>query len=136
MGHSQRLNLCNAIFGISIFDYRRPSYGLLIGSGAGIMMSVMDCAPRFRYALDIDHFRGEEDRLRGWIRAVDKNKLVDLIALCGWFSITDPKCIAGALENLSAPVVIYSGGGLGREIFAKLPLVETLDELLRRVEQT
>jgi hypothetical protein len=134
MGYSGRLNLCNGIFGIHPVDYRRASYGLLIGSGAGVMMGVMDIAPRFRFALDADQYRGRETYLCDWIRAMDRNCLVDLIAVCGWFSITDPIPLAGALDTLSAPTVVYSGGGLGREIFEQASFTDSLDEFLRRVE--
>lgn len=135
MGYSGRLNLCNGIFGIYPADYSRASYGLLIGSGAGTMMAVMDIAPRFRFALDADHYRGREDRVCDWLRAMDRNGLVDLVAVCGWFSISDPAPLAGALGTLSAPTIVYSGAGLGREIFSKVTFTDTLDEFLRHVDQ-
>lgn len=134
MGYFGRLNLCNSIFGIHPVDYRRESYGLLVGSGAGTMMAVMDVAPRFRFAIDVDQYRGREPRLCEWLAALDRNGLVDLIAVCGWFSITSPSVLAGALDTLSAPVIVYSGAGLGREIFAQATFTDCLDEFLRRVE--
>jgi hypothetical protein len=135
MGYAGRVTLCNAIFDVPAADYGRSSRGVLIGSGAGVLMAVMDAAPCFRFAVDVDQCRGREDRLRAWLRALDRNGLVDRIAVCGWFSITDPKEIAGALAGLSAPVLVYAGAGLGREVFAELPVVDTLDEFLRRVAQ-
>ena len=134
MGYSGKLNLCNAIFGVYPVDYQRASYGLLIGSGAGTMMAVMDHAPQFRFALDADQYRGREDRLCDWIRALDRNRLVDLVVVCGWFSISDPVPLAGALDTLSAPTVVYSGAGLRREIFGKVTFADTLDEFFRCVE--
>lgn len=134
MGYSGRLNLCNGIFGVHPVDYRRASYGLLIGSGSGTMMGVMDVALRFRFALDADQYRGREDHLCDWIRAMDRNCLVDLIAVCGWFSITDPVPFAGALGTLSAPTIVYSGAGLRREVFSQVTFTDTLDEFLRCIE--
>ncbi|HEY7301325.1 MAG TPA: hypothetical protein VH684_25830 [Xanthobacteraceae bacterium] len=134
MGYAGCLNLCRALFDIPLIDYERPSYGLLIGSGAGIMMAMMDASARFRFALDLDACRGREDSLRAFIRALDRNGLIDLVALAGWFSITDPKPIAAALRGLSAPVIIYSGAGLARDAFGDIPFVDTLDEFLAHLQ--
>jgi hypothetical protein len=136
MGATGRLNLCSAIFDVRPVDYERSSRGLLIGSGAGVLMAVMDLASCFRYAIDVDQCRGRMDRLGAWLRALDRNGLVDRIAVCGWFSITDPKEIAGALAGLSAPILVYAGGGLGREQFADFVVVDTLEQFLRRVDET
>jgi hypothetical protein len=136
MGYTGRVNLARAIFDVPLTDYGRESRGLLIGSGAGVLMAVMDVAPCFRFAVDVDQCRGREDRLRGLVRALDGNGLVDLIAVCGWFSITNPKEIAGALAGLSAPVLVYTGAGLGREQFADFAVVDTLEQFLRRIDQT
>jgi hypothetical protein len=135
MGYAGRLNLCRPVFDIPLIDYNRPSYGLLIGSGAGTMMAIMDASVRFRFALDLDDCRGREHKLCAFLRALDRNGLIDLVALAGWFSITDPKPIAAALKGLSAPVIIYSGAGLAREVFGDLPLVDTLDDFLVRAKQ-
>jgi hypothetical protein len=130
------ITLASAIFDIPLTDYHRESKGLLLGSGAGTLMAVMDATTRFRWALDIDQCRGREDALSDWIATLDRNKLVDLIALAGWFSITSPAPIARALNNLRTPVIVYSGAGLAREVFGELPLVDTLEEFLRRVTET
>jgi hypothetical protein len=135
MGYAGRLNLCRAVFDIPLIDYGRPTYGLLIGSGAGTMMAIMDASIRFRFALDLDDCRGREHKLFAFIRALDRNWLIDLVALAGWFSITDPKPIAAALKGLSTPVIIYSGAGLARDVFGDLPFVDTLDDFLARAKQ-
>jgi len=134
MGYQGRLTLCNAIFGIPLIDYHRASFGLLIGSGAGSMMAIMDVSPRFRFAVDIDQCRGREGHMADWLRALDRNALVDLVALAGWFSISDPKPIAHALRALHVPVLVYSGAGLRRELFSGLALSDTLEAFLLRVE--
>jgi hypothetical protein len=134
MGYAGCLNLCRALFNIPLIDYERPSYGLLIGSGAGSMMAIMDASARFRFALDLDACRGREDSLRGFIRALDRNRLIDLVALAGWFSITDPKPIAAAVKGLTAPVIIYSGAGLARDVFGDIPFFDTLEEFLARMQ--
>jgi hypothetical protein len=135
MGYAGRLNLCRALFDVPLIDYGRPTYGLLIGSGAGTMMAIMDASVRFRFALDLDDCRGREHKLFAFIRALDRNGLIELVALAGWFSITDPKPIAAVLKGLSAPVIIYSGAGLGREVFGGLPFVDTLDDFLACAKQ-
>lgn len=135
MGYQGRLTLCNCIFGIPLIDYRRASYGLLIGSGAGSMMAIMDASPRFRFAIDIDQCRGREDRLADWLRALDRNALVDLVALAGWFSISDPILIADALRSLRVPTLLYSGAGLRRDAFAGLPMSDTLADFLLRIAE-
>jgi len=127
------VKLAAAIFGIPLADYRRSGGGVLIGSGAGITMAIMDASARFRFALDMDECRGRDDALCSWIRALDRNRLVDLIALAGWFSISDPKKIAGALNSISTPAIAYSGAGLERSAF-RVPLFDTLEDFLRHVD--
>ena len=132
MGNALRLNFCSQIFGIPVIDYRRSSAGLLVSSGGGIMLAVMDACDRFRYAIDMDQCRGREDRLCDWLRAIDLNGLVDFIAFAGWFSISDPMSIANVLRLMRTEVLIYSGAGLARELFNDLPLVDNLGIFLRR----
>lgn len=134
MGDQGRLTLCNAIFDVPVLDYARPSRGLLIGSGSGIMMAVMDASDRFRFAVDLDQCR-DHDALCDWVHALDRNGLVDLIAIAGWFSISSPKKIAGALSRVRVPAIVYVGAGLGREAFANCLVVDTLEEFLGRVAQ-
>src|SRR5437763_15091234 len=135
MGYTGRLNLCRSLFDIPLIDYGRPSYGLLVGSGAGTMMAIMDASHRFRFAVDLDECRGREHKLCAFIRALDRNSLIDFVALAGWFSITDPKPIAAAFEGLTVAVIIYSGAGLAREVFGHVRFVDTLDEFLARVQE-
>jgi hypothetical protein len=128
-----RRSLCRALFCVPVIDYHRASSGLLIGSGAGIMTAIMDATQRFRFAIDLDQCRDEQDRLCAWVQTLDRNGLVDLIALAGWFSISDPTAIAATLRGLSVPTVVYSGAGLRREAFGNLPLLDTLDGFLSRL---
>ena len=39
---------------VDLIDYGRDTGGLLISSGCGTMMAVMDHAPALRFCLDID----------------------------------------------------------------------------------
>jgi hypothetical protein len=127
------LTFCSALFDVPVVDYRRISRGLLIGSGAGVMMAVMDVCERFRYAVDLDQCRHREDRFCDWVRALDRNGLVDMIALAGWFSISNPASIAAALQRVNVPTIVYSGAGMRRELFGNLMLVDTLDDFLTLV---
>jgi hypothetical protein len=131
--HGAALNFCSALFDVPVVDYRRISRGLLIGSGAGVMMAVMDVCERFRYAVDLDQCRGFEARFCDWVRALDRNGLVDLIALAGWFSISNPASIAAALQQVNVPTLVYSGAGMGREHFGNLQLADTLEDFLALV---
>lgn len=131
-GHESRLNLVTAIYRIPLTDYRRASYGVLVASGAGIMMALMDACERFRYCVDIDQCRGREEDLVSWVKALDRNELVDLIAVAGWFSITSPKKIADALTAVRAPAIVYSGAGLGASAFS-VPVFDTLEDFLGHV---
>ncbi len=63
--------------------------GLLVSSGAGSMMAIMDHAPKLRWCLDIDHL-SREGRLAGLLACAAHLPEV-LVAFAGWFSITNPK---------------------------------------------
>ena len=55
--------LCNSIrsaFGVEFIDFDR-SDGLLISSGAGIAMGLMDTLPAYGFMLDIDSYRNRGD---------------------------------------------------------------------------
>jgi len=127
------LSLACRLFGIRVIDYERPAKGLLIGSGAGIMLAVMDACPNLRLCLDVDECAGD---LACWLRCLARNGLIDLLAIAGWFSITDPAVLAGAVRAVPVPTLIYVGGGIGAEHFIGGDLcTDNLDIFLAEVQK-
>lgn len=55
----------------SFVEYDRPSRGLLISSGCGTMMAVMDAAPALRWCLDIDGL-GPRSRLAPFLQMASR----------------------------------------------------------------
>lgn len=83
---------------VPIIDYERPGSGLLVSSGCGCMMAVMDAAPALRWCLDIDEL-GPGGRLDQFLLAAETK--VSPIAVVGWFSITPPGPLRAALAGLT-----------------------------------
>ena len=80
---------------------------LLLSSGCGIMMAVMDADQRFRWCVDVD---GLKDRSRfarwaGW-----SQRLVAGVAVVGWFSITDPSLLRQAVAAMDQMPLAYTPG--------------------------
>lgn len=105
----------------------RPGDWLLIGSGCGIMMAVMDVELRFRYCFDIDSIKEPTARLDQWLMAVET--IVSRIAVVGWFSITDPAPLRTALNCLKCRPLVYAGMG-ACELFPNHCTVATLDQFI------
>lgn len=61
------------------------------------MMAVMDTCPALRWCLDIDTLTADS-QLAKWLVWMDR--LVDPLAVVGWFSITDPAPLRTALAPL------------------------------------
>lgn len=103
------------LYGIDLIDYERPSRGLLVSSGAGIMMGVMDEARTLRWCVDVDSLKPTA-RLDQFL--VMAERLCDPVAICGWFSITDPRPLRAAIAGMTQPPICYGGNvrfGVGRE---------------------
>jgi hypothetical protein len=94
-----------ALCGVHLVDYGEHRGGaLLIASGAGVMMAIMDAEPGFRWCCDVD--------VGG--RAVDfavlASRRVGLIGLAGWFSLHDPAAFREILTlPLACHVIAYGG---------------------------
>lgn len=91
--------------GVNLIDYG-PARGrsVLLGSGTGLMMAIMDQVPEFRWCADLD--------LGG--HALDFAILaapnVRALGLAGWFSITSPAAfVAVAGAELGCKVLTYGG---------------------------
>lgn len=97
-------------FGFNLIDYERQGDGLLIASGAGIMMAVMDAVPRFRYCIDIDAHRDINSRVPEWMVAIDQNTDLKVIGVAGWFSIDKPQALQEGIKRVKHKALIaYSG---------------------------
>jgi hypothetical protein len=117
----------SAQYFIDLTDYGPQGRGdwLLIGSGAGIMMAVMDAAPRLRWCVDIDSLR-RTDRFARWLAWAEN--FVGGIAIAGWFSITDPAMLIEAVKGLKKKPLCYTQmADVGGE------RVETLGELIEHL---
>lgn len=102
-------------YGLPLADYRRHSAGLLIGSGCGIMMAVMDECPCYRWCFDQDEVPGGFDLagVLAWL-----SRYCSPVGLAGWFTVSDPARIAAALRELPVPPLVYAGHrhlGVGAE---------------------
>jgi len=98
-------------FGFDLIDYKRWGDGVLIASGCGIMMSIMDAVPRFQYCIDVDSFRENQNRLPQLLSALDKNCDFKLIGIAGWFSLDKPDMLRNGQQRIAnAQCVTYSGG--------------------------
>lgn len=111
------LEQASRFYGVPLIDYERPSArGLLVSSGSGIMMSVMDKVPALRWCVDVDML-GPTARLTDFLVMADA--FVERIAVCGWFSITDPAPLRAAVAALSRAPLVYAGHielGAGRQV--------------------
>lgn len=116
------------LYNVAVIDYGRPTArGLLVSSGCGIMMSVMDTVPSMRWCLDIDTL-GPTARLADFLVMADA--LVDRIGVCGWFSLTDPAPLRAAVAALPRAPVVYAGHielGAGREVHSLGEFIDALN---------
>lgn len=98
-------------FGFELFEYDRLADSILIASGSGLMMAIMDNCPSFKWCLEVDNFRNISHRIPNLITAFDKNCQLNIIAIAGWFSIDNPKfLVEGQKKILEKKSVCYSGG--------------------------
>ena len=121
------VRLAAELAGVRLIDYRRAGEGLLVSSGSGIMMAVMDAVPALRWCCDVDE-RATMRGLRFFLRLLERD--VAPFGVVGWFSITDPSELRrGLLEARARPVVYTQPPGL----FDGSDEVPTLDIFLRRL---
>jgi hypothetical protein len=85
-------------------------WGVLLGSGCGMMMGIMDEIP-FRYCVDVDDMRLKDHPERAYQlqQFVYMASKLDGIALAGWFSISNPEPYRLAFADLDPPGVVYAG---------------------------
>ena len=106
------LKLCvsraNEYFGVEFIDYGREGRGILISSGCGIGMALMDVLPDCRYFVDTDRYRH---------RSIDWSSLAAILALsdcylvlAGWFSFDKAQIFDDIERSFSGKVWRYEGG--------------------------
>ena len=97
------------MYGVPVIDYGRAHerQGILVSSGCGIMMAVMDQVP-LRYCVDVDTLKTPSARLGDFL--LMSEHVCPPVAVCGWFSLHDPRPLRAALAALLRPIV-YAGGG-------------------------
>lgn len=107
-------------------------WGVLLGSGCGLMMAVLDHVP-FRYCLDIDELKLGRDarRIERFSSFVQMANVAPDggIALAGWFSITPIDAVQDAFSFVPGEQpVVYARG---RQIIVP-GFVDTLEEFITR----
>lgn len=122
------LEQASRLYGVPLIDYERPTArGLLVSSGSGIMMSVMDKVPSLRWCVDVDGL-GRRARLADFLVIADA--VVERIAVCGWFSITDPAPLRNAVAALPRAPLVYVGHielGAGRQMATLGEFIDALN---------
>jgi hypothetical protein len=102
--------LAARMYGFTLHDYgAHRSPGVLIASGSGIAMAIMDAVP-LRYTVDIDA-AWQSDTLAERTASFAEMcaRLSALVTLAGWFSLTDPAPFERVREILPEALV-YIGG--------------------------
>ncbi len=91
--------------GVRLVDYgEHRGRSVLLGSGCGLMMAVMDAEFEFRWCADLDRGGHAIDF------AILVQRDVRMIGLVGWFSLTSPAAFRSVLaEPLACPVLAYGG---------------------------
>jgi hypothetical protein len=110
------LSQLSSAYRVPAVDYGRPSSGLLVSSGCGIMMATMDACPAFRWCVDADGL-GADARLADWL--LWARRLCRPVGFVGWFSLHDPRPVRDALAPLDPAPLVYAGHvrlGVGREL--------------------
>ncbi len=92
------------LYRIPVIDWERPSTGLLIASGSGLMMSVMDTVPELRWCIDFDGLP-KTHQLDSFLTLA--GRIASPIGM--WFTITDPARIRNLVEREDVDVLVYGG---------------------------
>lgn len=100
-----------AYLGFTLHNYKRAGDGVLICSGSGLMMALMDAVPRFNYCIDIDNHRDITTRVPNLMAALDLNCNLTLMGVAGWFSVDTPDALIDGMQRVHhTQVVSYLAG--------------------------
>ena len=97
------LELASKLYRVPLVDYERSSTGVLVGSGCGLMLSVMDSVQAFRWCVDVDHLRDPD--VASFLEAA--SFVVPFIGIVGWFTITRPETILRGIAAMKSPPLCY-----------------------------
>lgn len=95
-------------FGVNLICWNRSSSGLLITSGSGLGLSLMDELDFLNFWVDIDNYRYDPkdwEALVSW--AININS--SLVILGGWFTIDNDKIFRDIIHK-NPKVYFYCGG--------------------------
>lgn len=98
-------------FGVELIDYDRQGLGVVISSGCGLGLAIMDVLPTARYFVDIDRYR---TRSLDWeaVGVLLRCGNPSFVVLVGWYTIDVPQAMnAIELGLKGAPSYRYDGGG-------------------------
>jgi len=119
-----RVEILAKLCGVPLTDYERDAEGVLVASGSGLMMSVMDHAPSIRWCVEYD-----ERVCRGarWVEFIPALcEVAPIVVVAGWFTVTDPtelRAAVAACPSSCAPIT-YGGnttlGGIEAATLAQL----------------
>jgi hypothetical protein len=107
----ERIKFVRKHFGVDFADYRRNSTGILLSSGCGIGLALMDVCPNLRFFIDVDIYRNKQIDWES-IAIILTVAKPQSVVLAGWFSIDRPK----VFEEFTRGVVdksclsVYIGG--------------------------
>lgn len=94
------------------------------------MMSVMDACPVLRWCVDLDTLRSRSDtRIGDFLQMAER--LAEPIAICGWFSISNPAPLREAIAGMTTSPTVYAGNvrlGCAREC-------ESLEQFLSAIRE-
>jgi hypothetical protein len=101
------LEQASRLYHVPVTDYRTRDddggargNGLLVSSGAGMMMAAMDCCPSLRWCVDVDDLRGRPTaRVTDFLLCAER--VASPLAICGWFSISNPDEIVAAVRAMN-----------------------------------
>jgi hypothetical protein len=127
------------LYKIDPIDYESDEMGvsrlrgdwLLVASGSGIMMAVMDMEPRFRWCIDIDGIKDPRARLADWL--IGMEYWTGRICAVGGWALSDPAPLALALRSLVRPVTIYPITVQNPGVFDGLEIATSLDNFFDRL---
>lgn len=112
--------------GVEFIDFERPGRGVIVCSGSGIGLSLMDVFLDCRYLVDIDSYR--MDKSIDWecvAVLLSTRRQIDRVIMAGWFTIDVPVNFNAFQRGLLVENFVYRGGGS-----------ESLAEFVNRIRNT